>query len=170
MGFVRLVLLVPKGGARRVEGDRHMGGLQLLEHAEQRVRESVDGAHGLARPAHRQGLVAQGVIGTVDDAVTVQDHQPGLPFISHCAAIIASRLGACASGCRARDGTQTRAQRTEDGTMPCSREHFAPFRDLSMIIQKPILLEHVGSPAATVQAQGLHPVTAIHATAPGAPT
>ncbi len=153
--LVGLVLLVSKGGARRVERDGHVGGLQLLQHAQQRVGESVDGAHGLARPAHRQGLVAQGVVGTVDDAVAVQDHQPGLPFISHCAAIIASRLGACASGQPARDGGQTRAQRTEDGTMSSSREQSGPFRDPSMIIQAPILPETCRggpSPAAPIDA------------------
>ena len=129
VGLVGLVLLMAKGGARRVQGDGHVGGLQLLQHAQQRVGEAVDGAHGLPRPPHGQGLVAQGVVGAVNDAVAVQDHQQGLPLTSHCAAIIASRPGACVFRWLARDRRQAPRLTAGGGTIPRSRKPLVPFDD-----------------------------------------
>lgn len=60
-----------------------MGWLKLLEDGEEGAGETIDGGDRLPRVAHGEGLLLQGVEGAVDDAVSIDEYQPGLSLGAH---------------------------------------------------------------------------------------
>src|SRR3989304_10339650 len=63
---------VAEGRAGQVHGDDQVGGLEVVDDGEERVREAEDGARVLARATGGQGAVLQGVVGAGDDTVAVE--------------------------------------------------------------------------------------------------
>ncbi len=77
MGLVGHVEVVAEGRAAWVEGDGDMRGIELLKDAEEGVGEAEDGGHDFAGASHDERLF-EGVIGAVNDAVPIEQHQKGL--------------------------------------------------------------------------------------------
>jgi hypothetical protein len=81
--LVRLGLLVPERPARRVQRDRQVRGLQLVEDGEQRAREAVDARHYLAGAADGELDRLAGLAPlehqerAVDQAVAVDQYERG---------------------------------------------------------------------------------------------
>ena len=83
-----------EGRARQVDSDDEVRRLEVVDHSQQRIREAEYSARVLAGAFGDQRCVLQGVVGAMDDAVTIKDREKRLAMFGGCHGSNYTRRGA----------------------------------------------------------------------------